>query len=111
MGWMHFMPIKKVERFFVRNWFLPNSVPLISIRSVLYIIHFINNPGHSLYIMADYLKEKLAKRITFGGGNFCGTVTQFFLVRVLRKFALGLFFCHTFTIVVLLCGILPFVIL
>jgi hypothetical protein len=35
MGWMHFMPIKKVERFFVRDWFPPSYVPLISIRTVL----------------------------------------------------------------------------
>jgi len=34
MGWMHFMSIKKVERYFVRNWFPPNYVPLISIRNL-----------------------------------------------------------------------------
>jgi hypothetical protein len=32
---MHFMPIKNVDRFFVSNWFPPNSVPLVSIRTVL----------------------------------------------------------------------------
>jgi hypothetical protein len=40
----------------------------------------------------EIIMEKLAKRITFGGGNFCGVVTDFFLVRVLQKFALDFFF-------------------
>jgi hypothetical protein len=37
-------------------------------------------------------KEKTGQSHHFWGCVFCGVVTQLFLVRVLRKFALGLFF-------------------
>jgi hypothetical protein len=35
--------------------------------------------------------EKTGQTHHFGGGNFCGVVTQIFFVRVLQKFALNFF--------------------
>ena len=45
---------------------------------------------------AQYIKGKTGQTHHFWRGNFCGVVTDFFLVCVLQKFALDFFLQHRY---------------